>query len=146
MHEVGGAVEHEGRQLTWPAQRQRGGRDQCLRLGLIEEALRGEGHAQLGEEAGGVDVRAASQEHAAPRQPRTAGPGDAPPVRREAHMDSVTGRRLRCDESRDLRQPHGQDVPGQLDSFVDSITNEPWPIGVLRAGEQWEQGIWHDPD
>ena len=61
-------------------------------------------------------------------------------------MDSVTGRRLRCDESRDLRQPHGQDVPCQLDSFVDSITNEPWPVGVLRTGEQWEQGIWHDPD
>ena len=42
--------------------------------------------------------------------------------------------------------PSPQDVSGQLDSFVDSITNEPWPVGVLRAGEQRQQGITHDPD
>lgn len=112
MHGVSGAIEREGGQLIRVAQRQRSEWDQRLRLGPIAEALRGECHAQLGEETGGVDARTAFQERATPRQPRATGPCDAPPMRGEPRVDPVTGHRSRCDESRDLRQPYEQDVSG----------------------------------
>ena len=146
MHEVGGAVECEGGKLARPAQCQRGRRNQHLNLCLIAEALRGEGHTQLRGQAGGSDLPLIPQEHAPARQPRTARPGDGPPVRRETDVDSITLCGLRCDQSRDLCQPHGQDVSRQLDSLIDSITNKPRSVGVLRAGKQRQQGVVHDSD
>ena len=142
-HEVGGAVEYEGGQLARPAQRQGGDGDQNLHLRPSAQVLRCECHAQLGDETGGIDLLAAPQEHGPSRQPRSAGPGRCPPVRWEPQVNPVARCGFRCDQSRDLGQPHGQHSSGQLDALVVSITIQPRFVGVMGAGEQCQQRVSH---